>query len=425
MAALDWTDRATSAPETRAPDCAADATLTRERIALEPILRAVSGALVTAYYVQHLRYTTSVWGRDGIWPGEDVTGGTVVSPLASSLLRLGGHALMAWFAFGAALGVLLAIGVLPRACAALLVVVGAVTYQACLPWVTLDDYMAPAAAFWWLLLGTPLRAPTLRARSTSRRPWAAVLCVTFFAVAIVHACLASASLPPAVRLAIFAACACAIAPVGRWRWLAILPVAFTAFHLTCVGGAGIGCGLLLMLGAMAAVSRSRVSSSSVSPEAPFDLAAGVGASAVALSLVLEASMILHFLPLERSSGLALAAMGLSPFPGFELQETSDPTLDVSFRMDAPDSSWSDGVARGNPRLRAILRWLDDTSDAHASDRAALVRSLVAQHCRRARDGGLPEPGTMSLFHHGFVARPLAWFQCQGDGAPIVVPLDGR
>jgi hypothetical protein len=132
-------------------------------------------------------------------------------------------------------------------------------------------------------------------------------------------------------------------------------------------------------------------------------------------------MSLHLRPIIRSSGLALAAMGVAPFPGFDFAETADPTFDAAFQADASEGS-PQGVAHGNPRLRGILRQLEEPSDVHSNERASLVRSLVAQHCRASVDGELPGPGRMNLLHHGVVSRSVAWFQCQSGNEPIVVPL---
>jgi hypothetical protein len=403
--------------------------------------RALAGALLALHYALHVRFTAGLMGPDGVWQGAGAGSGTLFGWLSAAELRLGTGALQALFGLGVVLGAAIAIGLAPRVCAAVLLVLGAVTYQALQPVVTLDDYFAQATAFWVILLpavgttgasgvaGASGRTGAAAVQAAGRRTptlagWSSLACLAFLFAVFLQYCLESPGLGPAACISIFTAAACAMAPIGVWRAVAAVPAVVALSIIAQLPGSAVGCGLALTLAGWALVDVSGWGSHRLEPRArTVDLNTGVGCAAVALVALHGLAGLGRVPMILRSTGLVLADMGLPWTPAVGTRGLATAALDVEFDAEGRGDVPFERLGVLNRRLQALLPLLDDATPATETTRTALLRRLVTRHCLDAKSPADGSPGQMSLVRDGKALRPTAWFQCRTDGnEPVVVPL---
>jgi hypothetical protein len=373
------------------------------------------GALLAVHYAQHFRFTVGVVGASGIWGERGAARGTWLAPLVAAAPRLGTVGLQSWFALGCVLGAAIALGRAPRLSAALLLVVGAITFRAVAPAATLDDWFAQVAPFWLVLFSAD---PGPRSSGGAEAS-----CVVFLMAFFLRLGLEPAALPAPACFAFFAAAACALAPLGAWRVLAFLPAIVGLGYVAQRDGATLACGLALATGGLA-VARAFERAPATGAPRPLGIEAAIGASVIALFVLHDAAEKLGATAASRSTSTVLSDLGLEPYPMADAA-LADTNLDVAFAADGGDGAAAVNPEFDNPRLRLLLRRLEGPAPEGDRDaRVALIKGLVSRQCRAAPGGDAALPGRMDLMQDGRTVRPLAWFRCSANGAPpVVVPMN--
>jgi hypothetical protein len=392
-------------------------------------LRALAGVLLAAHYAQQIGLApppASVW--QGI-TAQVVKALPIPSALLPALVVPGLR--VAWFSGAAALATLVAIGVAPRVCAALLVCVGAVDYYLLWPAVTPDDYVAEFWPFWLVLLpvgGTLALEHARHWRSWSSRrvpDRSATECALFFVFVLGNVAFRCEPLPPVASLGIFAAAAFAVMPAPFLRRLAIVPLSASLWSLRHVDGAW------LLLAASAATCGLWIGTVGVStagaPErsrrAAFGVADAIGATAVLLVAVQTAASSSRMPAVARASSAILAQVGLpwswtatlDPEPIGRLELT---LADRDGREEAP----AEDLDTANPRVQRMLRVLRSSRAEGAEARAAILRNVATRRCADRSAPWIREG--IVILREGGAARVVGRFQCgMDDGEVRIAPAN--
>ena len=271
----------------------AEATASRA-VSCQPALsvdgfRIVAGLVVCAHYMQQPRFAESVAQEPVAW-------------LDASVL----------------LGLCIALGLAPRACAAAIVCMSVATYHWFGPETGVDGALTEALALWLVLLpcGQTLTIQGARRwRSWLDCPvsrWTPVGCCTFFA-------LFDASLngvDPTVSRAgvcwLLVGAGCLVAPIGSWRILGVVAGAIGLWRLASLVSTTIASGtsaaVICLLAGTIGVRRT----ASGGPHPPVALRAE-GAMGVCVVILLAAQLVgdrLGTSIVERSTGAILETAGL-------------------------------------------------------------------------------------------------------------------
>jgi hypothetical protein len=166
---------------------------------------------------------------------------------------------VAWLGARALLGLCVALGLAPRACAAVLVCISVATYRWLGPETGVAGALAEALAFWVVLLpcGQTLTIQGARSwRSWLDRPvsrWAPAACCTFFALFGASLDGVDPTESPAGVSWFLVSAGCLVAPVGAWRILGVVAAAIGLWNHgylvpTTVAGATSAALLCLLAG---------------------------------------------------------------------------------------------------------------------------------------------------------------------------------
>jgi len=394
--------------------------------------RVVTGLLLSLHYVEHMRFTPDLRATYAVshtamtWPG------IPFATWSAAVAGLGVQSLRAWFGSGMVLGACIALGLAPRGCAAVLLGISAATYHGIQPAVILDDALVQALTFWLVLLPTGQTLTPLGVRNRHR--WGdkrvggstSLACVAFFLVFLLGLSLLDARLPPLSRFGLLAATGCAMAPIGRWRTLAVLPAAAGLWSMgyldltTLVGRASVAiCSLFV-----ATMSLGRSEGLELRRVAAMGAADAIGGCAVVILGLQIVAADLGILPVARSTGAVLANAGLvrpwQVLPG----ESRAAALDVGFALAGEGHVQAEGLDPRNHRLQAILRLLEASSvQSTAGTRSLLIRSLLTRHCSKAPPDAVSPSEDMVLLRDGREVRRVARLQCQPLEEARVVPIE--
>jgi hypothetical protein len=384
------------------------------------LFRIVAGGALCAHFVAHYRETASlfVWIR----PRDLQLLGNGLRTLPESLAPLNdpGASQIA-FALGAALSASIALGILPRAAAAVAYVISALTYRVVFPIAGLDDYLASVTAFFLTLMpiGRTLtifnRAPN-RGRNvtvTGVAPTAFLsLVVLFYLTGAV-----SGDVPTGYVLGPYVTDFVRLIPAAF-----VLPMTFLPFLGVA---AQVGLHLLLVLKTPSFFANSVLATSAVlfwgelegAKKRPPAVDAGgivAGACGFATFLAVGATCLGLALPTTALSATLLdfgllpptAAPSPSPTESVTLR-VSDPRTDQLQRVPLPFHGRLAG------RLVSVLGG-DRTTPTR---RLAFVRTLAGGYCH---DSGYLGQNGLLTWSNGHEERSLAEFECGVDGAVAAV-----
>ncbi|HSY39328.1 MAG TPA: hypothetical protein VLA79_07360 [Polyangia bacterium] len=389
--------------------------------------RAAAGLLLVAYYAEQVLLaplTAAVWGPTG------QVARTMPFPSAL-LLELGASGLRAWFAVAASVAALLAIGVAPRVCAALLVGIGAIDFYRLWPAVTPDDYAAEFLPFWLALLpagGTMALPQVRRWRSWSSLRVAdrsATACAVFFMLVLLNMVFRCEPMPPVASLGIFGAAALAIMPALLLRRIAIVPLAASLWSLRHLEGAWV------MLGAAAACGLW-VGASNVATEgepqrgrpATFGVADAIGATVVLLIALQTGAAATGMPTIARAAGVVLASAGLPWSWTATLAPEPIGRLELSLAgKDGREEAPAEDLDTGKLRVERVLGVLRSSRSEGAEGRAAILRKVVTKRCGDRAAPWLSEG--IVILRERDAARILARFECGLDEGDVrITPVNG-
>jgi hypothetical protein len=392
--------------------------------------RAALGVLLALHYGSHARWTPAVLE---LWWPPPSGAQTIFEAWARALPRMGIEGTRIWFGFGALGGSFVALGVAPRACAALLLAISATSLAALGPAATLDDALASLLAFWIAL--SPVGATLTVARLRDWRTWADRRVgpgflwggLTFGAVLLTEISFWSRGSPLVARLGVFGAAAWLLATSGGVRGATVI-LAASAFGTLCgspgttlaCGAALAWCGLGLGLGTMR--RRSRNANDRAAPS--FGLAAALGACVATLLVLHGLALSLGARALAGSTRAVLAALGVPASAPPLVKEPRTPPVDLGFAPTGDDRIVPAGLDPRNRRLQSLLRLLDDPASQTKPARWVLVRNLVAGRCLDREREGPSFLEDLVLLQAGRATRRIVSFECGAPGTETrLVPID--
>jgi hypothetical protein len=219
------------------------------------------------------------------------------------------------------LSVLVAIGLAPRACAALLLSIAAATQTSHAVALLSEEGFARSIAFWVALLpvGQTLAAIDARGWRTwggKRVPsWNVACCIAFFFVSYLDVA-ARAPVASSVRNGLLAATACAAAPLGLWRGLAAVPLASSLWAMgywNCVSLSGRA-SILICAFLVAAASASSAPARDFERASVLGFWGAVGGCVVVVLTLHVLGMLAGAPSVSQSTAAALAGVGLPCSP---------------------------------------------------------------------------------------------------------------
>jgi hypothetical protein len=230
----------------------------------------------------------------------------------------------------------------------------------------------------------------------------------------------------AVRLAFFIAAAWLVAPVGRWRALAVAPLFFGLWHLTRLETMSMafritvfGCALLLV-GTVAWPARGV--RASVAPFDGRDLVAFATVGCLGLGVV---ASLVGVRVLAQSTDSLLSNIGLDSSIASGRTAAAEP-ISLAFAADGEAGLLYAAADSNSPRLNILLNLLTESTPASEPVRKRVLRGFVVAYCRADRSRGVFQPDRSLLLRRGSDERLLAHFRCGRRGeAPEFAGVPAR
>jgi hypothetical protein len=345
--------------------------------------RIIAGCFLCAYEFRNADVIPQMIA-DGVVQASIPRVPTLFMAMAQWLESSGPSCIRATLLLGAMLGCLIALGLAPRLCAALLLSIFAATFHLVQPAVTFGDYVGEAASFALCLL--PVGQTLRLVRGSPRR-----------ALTTVRA----SGWGPAAALAFAGVC------LARLWLLGLVPLSAALCIVVAIAGAGSAC------------LRHMNAKNSI------ELGATVHGAAAALLAVQALASQLGVQSIVESSGAVLANVGL-PWSWEAPMQTPPPSaLELAFVAEGSGRLDAGRVAPGNARVQLLLHALERASSSHADPALyAVVRHLVAHHCRAtAADSSEAKVERLVLVHDGKVVNDVVRFECQEQtGTPRMLPF---
>jgi hypothetical protein len=381
-------------------------------------LRVVVGALLAVHVARSLSWFGALVGRHGILalPAELVAG-PWRQPVAA-LQQLPPPGPVIWVAGGVALAALIALGIKPRWCAALLFVQLTITHESIAPVATLDDHFARVLCCWLALLpiGQSLVIGRRAPRPAENRGVSPVVVASlgvFACLVCLHAAAGSerALFPSFVWFAL----ALAAAPLGfasrGARYLSAAPAVLASVHILGFPGAWLTACSLLALHALFVVSPALDRPAAVRAPARLvvDGSAAIALSLVALELLSVAAAVFGLPQLRASTGSLMRSVGLRPL-GWELAAAERfQRTRVTFVADtsAPEQEL---LATSHWRVGLLFEAIERAPRPMAEELSrAIMERLANAHCASARPGDAP--GKLLWSDAMGSSHALGWLEC--------------